>query len=415
VRRPVTVSAAGLAALTLGLAGCGSSQNTGYRIPGRTLTIYASVPLNGPSAVTGMAVLRGERMALAASGGRIGSYRIVLKALDDATVARGSWDPGQTTVNARVAVADPTTIGYLGNVNSGASAISIPLLNRAEIPQISPSSTAVGLTSAAVGAAPGEPQKYYPTGVRTYARVIPNDAVQAQVQVKAQQRADCRRTFVLDDGEVDGEDTAMSFELAARAAGLTVTGAQAFPRGATDYSSLAASVAQTRADCVLISAIPDSGAVLLTTQVAAALPNATIFGTAAVAQSSYTDPSQGGIPHGLDPRVLITAAALDGQAYPPAGRAFLAEYRQHFGAAQPAAIFGYEAMSLMLGAIHRATDGGTKPANRSKVLAAIFSTRERRSAVGSYSIDRNGDTSLRTYGLYRVVDGHLTFWKAIDG
>ena len=61
----------------------------------------------------------------------------------------------QTTANAHAAADDNSTIGYVGEFNSGASAISIPVLNRAGIPQISPTSTAVGLTSGAVGAAPG--------------------------------------------------------------------------------------------------------------------------------------------------------------------------------------------------------------------------------------------------------------------
>jgi branched-chain amino acid transport system substrate-binding protein len=245
--------------------------------------------------------------------------------------------------------------------------------------------------------------------------MVPSDAVQAVALLKAQQGAGCQRTFVLDDGEVDGEDTATSFQLAARSAGLTVIGVQAFVRGAGDYRSLAAAVAQTGADCILISAIPDSGAVLVTKQVAAALPHARIFGSAGVAQSTYTDPRQGGIPERLDRRLLIATPTLAPNAYPRSGQAFLAAYEQRFGAPEPAAIYGYETMSLLLSAIHRATDGGKRPAARSKVLAALFSTRDRHSVLGTYSIDRAGATSLRSYGLYRLVAGRLEFWKAIDG
>ena len=156
----------------------------------------------------------------------------MLKALDDSTPQSGGWDPSQTTINARLASQDPTTIGYIGEFNSGASAISIPLLNRAGIAQISSGSTAVGLTSAGTGAAPGSPQKYYPLGTRTFARVVPNDAVQAIALVHVQQTLGCHSTFVLDDGEVDGEDTALTFVLTAQSAGLRVVGVQAFQRHA---------------------------------------------------------------------------------------------------------------------------------------------------------------------------------------
>jgi branched-chain amino acid transport system substrate-binding protein len=118
------------------LAGCGSkhkADTAGSRIHGRVLTVYASVPLNGASRVSGEAVVSGARLALSEVHGRVGEYQIALKVLDDATAKRGGWDPGQTTINARVAVLDPTTIGYLGELNSGASAVSIPPLNRAGI------------------------------------------------------------------------------------------------------------------------------------------------------------------------------------------------------------------------------------------------------------------------------------------
>ena len=71
-------------------------------------------------------------------------------------------------------------------------------------------------------------------------------------------------------------------------------------------------------------------------------------------------------------------------------------------------------MSLVLSAIARATAGGTEPAVRAKVRAAIFATRERRSVLGTYSIDHDGDTTLRRYGVYSIVAGRLTFWQAID-
>ena len=217
-RIAITLAVAILAALTA-LSGCGSKAQVGNVIAGRTLTIYSSVPMHGASRVNAAAVVGGEELAIGQIHGRIGRYRIVLRSLDDSTPQRAAWDPGQTTVNARLAVADRTTIGYIGEFNSGASAISIPMLNRAGIAQISPASTAVGLTSDVAGASPGEPAKYYPTGVRNFARIVPGDADQAVAQVRLQKSVGCRRTYVVDDGEVDGQDTATSFSLAATSAG----------------------------------------------------------------------------------------------------------------------------------------------------------------------------------------------------
>jgi branched-chain amino acid transport system substrate-binding protein len=403
-----------LLAAVAALSGCGSDHKIPNKISGETLTIYTSLPLHGASAVSGQAVLGGARIALDQIHGRIGRYKIVLRWMDDASPKRGSWDPGQTTLNAHQAMNDHTTIGYIGEYNSGASAISIPLLNRMGIPQISPTSTAVGLTSNGIGAAPGEPQKYYPTGIRTYARVVPSDAIEAAAQVRLQQDAGCSKTFILDDGEFDGDDAEASFQVAARAAHLKLAGVQTFDPRVKDYRPLAAAVAKTGADCVLISAITEDNAVLLTKQVAEAMPNAKLFGTGGLAESTFADPEQGGIPRSLDSRVLITAAALGPAASRPAGQAFYDRYQLRYGDPEPYSIFGYEAMSLMLSAIAHATNDGTAPAQRSKVRAAIFSTRGRRSVLGTYSIKPDGDTTLRRYGVYRIVRGQLRFWKKID-
>lgn len=398
------------------LAGCGGTAAVpGDRIPGTTLTIYSSAPLQSGSGASAQAVVRGAELALARVHARIGKYRIVFKSLDDSSAQRGGWDPGQTSVNARIAIQDPTTIGYLGEYNSGASAVSIPVLNRFEIPQISAVSTAVGVTSSGAGAAPGEPQKYYPTGIRTFARVVPNDVVQAGAQVRLQQALGCRKTYVVDDGEFDGEDMADSFQLVARSAGLDVLGVQAFQRGASDYGPFAASVAQSGADCVLVSALTESGAAQVTRQIATAMPRAKIFGSAGVAESRFADPAKGGIPVSLDPRVLVTVATLGGGDETAAARLFDTAYAQRYGPPELSAIYGYEAMSLLLSAISRASDHGSRAVWRSKVLDEIFDTRARQSVLGTYSIDQDGDTTVRRYGVYKIVAGRLEYWKAIEG
>lgn len=395
--------------IALALAGCGTAVHPGQRIPGRTLTVYFSGPAGGASSVAAASALDGARLALANAGDRVGRYRVVLKALDDSTVASDGWDPNQTTLIARQVIQDPTTVGYLGDFNSGASAISIPLLNRAGIPQISPGSTAVGLTSTGAGHAPGEPEKYYPTGVRTFARVVPTDAAQALALVAVQRAMGCRSTFVLHDGEVDGEDAALSFVLTALSAGLPVAGTLPFKRGAPNYLSSAQSVAASGANCVLISAIDERSSVALTKQLAATVPNATIFAGNGLADSAFTDPARGGIPASLDARVIVVSAALPLDQYPERAASVMAQYTRRYGPPEPSAIFGYAAMQLMLDVIDDATDGGRKQADRAKILAALFDGDRRRTVLGMIHIDNAGDVTVQRFGIYRIVGGQLEF------
>ena len=93
--------------------------------------------------------------------------------LDDSTAQAGSWTPEATSANALKAAQDDSTAVYIGEFNSGAAKVSIPILNEAGIPMISPANTYVGLTTDDPGSEPGEPDKYYPTGKRTYTRIVP--------------------------------------------------------------------------------------------------------------------------------------------------------------------------------------------------------------------------------------------------
>ena len=180
-----TVKRGGLALMLLAavsvLAGCGAITTVPNRISGKTLTIYSSVPLHGASAVSGQAVLGGGEDR--ARPGPRTDRQVPDRAAVDGRLDRQARDrgirgrrPSTPTRRWRTAPRSATS----ASINSGASAISIPLLNRTGIPQISPTSTAVGLTSDGIGAAPGEPEKYYPTGIRTYARVVPSDAIEAR-------------------------------------------------------------------------------------------------------------------------------------------------------------------------------------------------------------------------------------------
>jgi branched-chain amino acid transport system substrate-binding protein len=97
----------------------------------------------------------------------------------------------------------------------------------------------------------------------------------------------------------------------------------------------------------------------------------------------------------------------------PGGDRFLVAYKAKYGDGDPNpyAIYGYEAMKLGLDTI-----AGLGPAGNDKlaVLKALFAIRRRDSVLGTYGFDRNGDTTLRSYGLYRVGSGgEPRFYKTL--
>ena len=171
-----------LAALALVvLAGCGSEAGItrGGTIIGDTLTVYSMLPQ--PSAGVSRDILDGEKLALAEAGGRAGGFGINFVSLDE-----GAEDPAETVSRAasasRDAISDPQIIAVIDALDSATAMTTVPLFNAAGILQVSPGAGYPGLTSPA---APGEPERYQPAGVPTFARVVGDDRDQAAALVAA--------------------------------------------------------------------------------------------------------------------------------------------------------------------------------------------------------------------------------------
>ncbi len=153
---------------------------------GATVDFYSSLPLSGSSTAQTVPALNGIKLALKQAGNKAGSYTIKYTSLNDATAAAGQWTAEQTSADARKAATDPKAVYYMGEFNSGASEVSMPILNDAGIAQDSPANTYVGLTASLNGVtAPGEPEKYFPTGKRTYTRIVPLDTIQGAADLDA--------------------------------------------------------------------------------------------------------------------------------------------------------------------------------------------------------------------------------------
>ena len=399
-------------ALGLGVAACGDDDDSGSSgssdSGGKNLTIYSSLPLQGSSRPQNLAVISGARLALKEAGGKVGDLTITYKPLDDATAAAGKWDPGQVSQNARKAAQDSSTIGYIGEFNSGASAVSIPILNEAGILQVSPANTAVGLTSDEPGADKGEPDKYYPSGKRTYGRVVPKDTIQGAALASLMKKDGCKSVYILNDKGVYGAGLAKNTEASAKEQGIDVAANEGIDPSAPNYRSQASKI---KTDCFFFSGTTDQNAVQVYKDVAAAVPDAKLFGGDGVAEATFTDPKEGGIPATLASKTKVTVATLDAKSYSAAGQKVLKDLAGGSGKLpDPYAIYGYEAMSVMLDSIKRAGDKGS---DKQAVIDAFFATKDRQSVLGTYSIDENGDTSLTDYGVYGIKDGQLTFLEAI--
>jgi len=406
----VAASGCLVTALAFGVAACGGDDGGGgggADSSRTTLTIYSSLPLQGDSRPQSESVVNGEKLALEEAGGQVGKFKITYKSLDDATAAAGKWEAGQTSANARKAAQDQSTIVYLGEFNSGATAISLPILNEAGILQISPSNTAVGLTRGGAGADKGEPDKYYPSGKRNYGRVVPADHIQAAAQVTYQKDEGCTKLYVLNDKEVYGKGLADQVVNIAKAQGLQVLGNDGIDTKAANFRSLASKVKSAGADCMFFGGITQNKGVQVFNDVHAANPTVKLFGPDGVAESAFASK----ISSAVQKQTYVTNPTLDPKLYPASAQKFFTTFKQKFGKdPEPYAIYGYEAMKVALLAIQNAGDKGN---DRQAVIDAFFKIKDRDSVLGRYSIDENGDTTLSDYGANVVKDGKLEFSKVL--
>jgi len=355
-------------------------------------------------------MVQGIRLALKQANNKAGNITVKYESLDDSTAQAGTWTPEATSANARKVAQDDNAVAYIGEFNSGASAISMPILNEAMVPQISPANTAVGLTTNEPGADKGEPDKYYPTGERHYVRIVPKDTIQGAALATIMKEDGCQKVAMANDKEVYGAGLARNIEGSLKEQGVALAFNEGIDPKASNFRSLASRAKGEGVDCFVFSGITANGAVQIFKDFSAAIPNAKLYGPDGVAESGFSDPKEGGIPASVAEKVKVTVATLNPESYPPEGQEFFQQFEQEYGDKNPDpyAIYGYEAMRLVLDAIERA--GSTDKAD---VLKALFETKDRESVLGTYSIDENGDTTLTDYGVYTIEDGELTFDKTV--
>jgi branched-chain amino acid transport system substrate-binding protein len=193
---------------------------------------------------------------------------------------------------------------------------------------------------------------------------------------------------------------------------MEVAGNEGIDPKAPNFRSQASTIKDAGADCFVFSGVTPNGAVQLYKDVAAAVPDAKLYGPDGVSNPEFFNPDEGGVPADVGKRVKVTVATLSPDQYPPEGQKFFDDFSSKYGVKDPDpyAIYGYEAMKLVL---DTCKELGSDCSDRQKLIDALYATKGRESVLGTYDIDENGDTTLTDYGVYRVKNGELIFDETI--
>ncbi|MBA3475540.1 MAG: branched-chain amino acid ABC transporter substrate-binding protein [Actinobacteria bacterium] len=369
--------------------------------------IASDFPLQGSSRTQTIQIVEAIRFLLEKSSFKAGDHNVAYQSCDDSTAQAGKWDSGKCSTNAQAYAGNEKLVGVIGTFNSGCAAIVIPVLNQAPgggIAMISPANTLVCLTEGGPGCDATEPDKYYPSGNRNYARVVPHDAYQGAAVAEFAQKQGIKSVYILNDKEAYGLGVATNFRNAAEHVGIKIAGFEAWDPKASSYEALFRKIGGSGADAVFLGGLIDeNGAQVIKDKVAVLGPNdgdVKLFGPDGFATQQTIDEAPE-----ATVGMFLSVAGVSIDEFQGTGAEFAEEFKPRLGGKpiDPYAIYGAQAAQIMLDAI-AASDG-----SRADVIAKMFEAQVTDGYIGSFEINENGDPG----GAEGAVVG-FTVYKATD-
>jgi branched-chain amino acid transport system substrate-binding protein len=353
--------------------------------------VASDLPLQGDSSERSAQMNDAIRTVLEGSEWQAGDAKVAFQACDDSIEKTGEWDEGLCRQNAEAYAANPDVVGVIGTYNSGCAQIQIPILNEAPdggVAMISPGNTLICLTEDSQTCDPEEPDSYYPSGERNYARVVPNDAAQGAGLAQFAQDQGIASPFVLFAAEDEtSRGQAETFIGAAQSLGLDLAGFDVWDPDAPDYEALMDRVAETSPDAVVLAGLLEqNGAKLIADKVTGLGDNETVKLLAfdGFAQQATIDDA------GDDAAGMF--ASLPGRApetLKGPGKELVSALTSELDG-DPVELFAPyagQAAQVMLDSIAAGSA-------RAEVIAALFETQVNDGIVGSFRITETGDPSV---------------------
>jgi branched-chain amino acid transport system substrate-binding protein len=379
------------AAGALPSSSCGELQYGGSGSP--TFIIASDLPLQGANRALTTEMNKAIAYMLGQQGWKAGSHTVGFQACDDSTAQKGSWDSSKCTQNANAYAQNSAVVGVIGTFNSGCAKLEIPIANRAPagpLGMVSPSNTYPGLTVSGPGTAPGEPNVYYPTGKRNYARVVWTDQFQGAADgIFAKTKMHLKSVYILTDKETYGNGIATLFRRAATKLGIQIKGFQGWDPNATSYESLANAIKSSGAQGVFLGGIVclNGGKVIkdIRAVLGAKFP---ILMPDGFTPFSATGQTSGNASNGA----YISYPGIPVKALKGAGEKFVTGFtkQNHGKLPDPYTAYAAQAAQVLLGAI--AKSNGT----RADITSKLFNLNVTNGILGNFAINKNGDTTLGT-------------------
>jgi branched-chain amino acid transport system substrate-binding protein len=380
------------------------------------ILIASDLPRQGGSRLQTTQMVGAIRLLLEEKGWKAGDYNVAFQDCDDATAQAGKWDSGKCSQNAQAYAQNESVAAVIGTFNSGCAAIEIPVLNQAPgggVLLLSPANTYGCLTEPCSG---NEPEKYYPSGKRNYARVAPSDPNQGAVLAQVMKEQGVKRLYILNDKEAYGLGVAKNTQGAAEAAGITVVGFAAYEPKSANFEALFTKIKGTNPDAVFVGGLVDENAgQLINDKVAVLGPNngaVKLYLPDGFATDAIFQPAEGGTPKAKDAIFTVAGAPVD--QFKGKGGEFAKKFQKEVLKGKPVdpyAILAVQAADVVLQAIEN-SDG-----SRQSIIDEAFKVKVTDGYIGGFEFNENGDVtgasgSVLTFSVYKGTDKLTTLKTA---
>ena len=358
--------------------------------------VVSDFPLRGFGAQKTRQMVRAIEYVLRQRGFRAGQHRIGYQSCND-TVGTNVFDELLCKQNARAYVSSGDVVGIIGPWNSGCAWQQLPIISRKSAGPLA----MVGLTSnpgLTRTIRRGSGAALYPDGIRSYARVVPNDQGEGIAAALLVARHGARRVVVVHESPVVDDyvlGITLGFDKAASDLGVAV---RRLRWNQKTHGPLAGQVAAARPDAVFFVGYPEHNGKRLVEDIRAATGPDTIL----IAPATFEYPSLARELGAAGEGMYVTSLHTALDRLPPAGRELLRKLG--LTAADAEAIWAPEAAQateVLLDAIGR-SDG-----SRASVVRELYRTKVTNGILGSFSFDRLGDVHPAPVTIYRFHGGRL--------
>ena len=345
-----------------------------------TIRIGVAAPFTGSLAKIGTDMLQGAELAVAewnARGGIGGRSIEIVEGDDEAS-------PKQAPIIARELIGKKVA-GVVGHFNSGCTIPASEIYDEAGVVMITPAATNPKVTD---------------RGYKGVFRVCSRDDQQGGVAGRfAVDVLKVKRVAILHDKTTYGQGLADEFKKAIEARGIKPVYYAGVPQQELDFRAIITAIRETKPDLWYFGGIYDQGGPLLTQARQAGLTAPLMSGDGLIDQELIK--TAGKAAEGT----YLTFGPDPGKA--PSAKAFLEAYHAKYGAHGPYAIYGYDAMNILVQAIAKT---GSTDFNK---LTDCLHTHEFQTAMGPLQFDKKGDITSSYYVMWIVKRGKFALYEEV--